>query len=161
MGHNIVAVIGTPADVARVVSAAGCPAPTKLEFGLEIAPLGHQQIDRLTELQPGEYFEGTYLSAGLQSALMRASNDGSLAYIETSYFGGTGSQAAAVFLAGNIAMRASLPIGREPASRDDPINTALRALGVRATDREDEFDSVGLRRFRDLESLGLEEWDDD
>jgi hypothetical protein len=161
MGHNIVAVIGAPADVARVVSVAGCPAPTKLEFGLEIVPLGHQQIDRLTALKPGEYFEGTYLSAGLQRALMQAAGDGSLAYIETNYFGGTGSQAAALFSAGNVIMRASLPIGREPASRDDPINTALRALGVRAAGREDEFGAIGLGRFRDLESLGLKEWDDD
>jgi len=161
MGHNITAVIGAAADVARVVSRTGGPMPVKLKFGLEIAPLGHQQIDLLTELQPGEYFDGTHLSEALQRALIQAADDGKLAYIETNYFGGTGSQAAAVFSAGRIVMRSSIPIGRQPAHRDAPINTALRALGVEALAGEDEFDSIGLGRFRDLESLGLEEWDDD
>jgi hypothetical protein len=126
-----------------------------------MAPLGHQQIDRLTALQPGEYLEGTHLSQGLQHTLTRIARDGPLAYIETNYFGGTGSQAAAVFVGGEVVMRASLPVSRNPARRDDPINTALRALGVEAALGEDEFDAIGLARFRDLESLGLEEWDED
>lgn len=161
MGHSITAVIGAPAVVARVVDAAGCPAPTDLKFGLQIAPLGHQQIDQLTQLQPGERFDGfIYLSAGLQNALIDAIVQGTLVYLETDYFGGTGSQAAAVLSAGSVVMRASMPVGREPARRKDPINTALRALGIEAATGEDEFDTIGLRRFRDLESLGVE-WDDD
>lgn len=161
MGHTIRAIVGAPEEIARVASIAECPAPTKLAFGLEIVPLGYEQFDRLTALQPGKYLEGTYLSEGLQNALIIAAGAGRLAYIETNYFGGTGSQAAAVFAAGAITVRASIPVGREPIGRDGPINTALRALGVEASAGEDEFDTVGLGRFRDLESLGLEEWDDD
>ena len=96
-----------------------------------------------------------------QTALIQAAGGGQLAYIETNYFGGTGSQAAAVFSAGEVIMRASRPISREPVRRNDPINTALRVLGVQALAGEDEFDAIGLSRFRDLESLGLTEWDDD
>jgi len=153
--------MGTPEEVARVASIAASPAPTKLKFGLEIIPLGYEQFDRLTALKPGEYFEGTHLSEGLQTALIQAAGGGQLAYIETNYFGGTGSQAAAVFSAGEVIMRASRPISREPVRRNDPINTALRVLGVQALAGEDEFDAIGLSRFRDLESLGLTEWDDD
>ncbi len=161
MGHNITAVIGAPAVVARVVNAAGCPAPTDLKFGLQIAPLGHQQIDQLTQLQPGERFDGfVHLSAGLQNALINAIDQGTLVYLETDYFGGTGSQAAAVLTAGSVVMRASVPVSREPARREDPINAALRALGIEAATGEDEFETIGLRQFRDLETLGIE-WDDD
>ena len=162
MGHNITAVIGAPAVVARVASVANCPSPTKLKFGLEIAPLGYQQIDELTALKPGQYFEGfQYLSEGLQNALMQAAGKGALAYIETNYFGGTGGQAAALFLDGHAVARVAIGISRRPAHKGDPINTVLRALGVEAVIDEDEFAALDLQRFRDLESLGFKEWDDE
>ncbi|ULR45596.1 hypothetical protein [Rhizobium sp. K102] len=67
MGHHIVAVVGSPAAVAAIVQAADCPEPTALPFGLEIAPLGDRQIDRLTKLQPGAYRDGfRSLSAALE-----------------------------------------------------------------------------------------------
>ena len=84
-----------------------------------------------------------------------------LAYIETNYFGGAGSQAAAVLSGDRILMRAAIPVTRNPAQKDDPINAALRMLGVQTTAGEDEFDTLGLRRFRDLVTLGLDDWDDE
>lgn len=162
MGHNIWAVIGPPEIIARIVDAAGCPAPTPLPFGLVIAPLGEQQIDRLTALDPGNHTDGfTYLSERLQLALAGATKDGAAAYVETNYFGGTGSQAAAVFSEGKMILEGSVPVSRQPPQHDDPINTALRALGVEAAPGQDEFDTLGLRRFRDLEALGLDDWDED
>lgn len=162
MGHSITAIIGTPTVVARVISAAGCPSATPLPFGLEIAPLGHQQIDALTALQPVEHFEGfRYLSAGLRAGLGRAVGEGVIVYVETDYFGGTGSQAAAVLSADEVAFQGTQTIGNTPTSRDDPINVALRAIGVVVDSQHDEFEALGLGRFRDLEDLALNEWDDD
>ncbi|WP_264942169.1 hypothetical protein [Sphingomonas canadensis] len=130
--------------------------------GLHIAPLGYQQIDKLTRLEPGRYSEGfKSFSEGLQAALLKAVDGGTLAFVETNYFGGTGSQAAAVIAGGKVAMQAATAVTRNPVRRDDPINSALRALGVEAASGMDEFDTVGLGRFRDLESLGLDEWDDE
>ncbi|PXA91489.1 hypothetical protein DMC47_25625 [Nostoc sp. 3335mG] len=101
------------------------------------------------------------MSEGLETSLRQASVGGQLAYIETNYFGGAGSQAAALFRDGAVVMRAAKPIDRLPAHEDHPINSALRHLGVAASRDMDEFDALGLGRFRDLESLGLDEWGDD
>lgn len=162
MGHNITAVIGPRQSVHHIAQAAGCPTPTALDFGLTIAPLGHRQIDRLTGLQPGRYIDGfAYLSGGLQDALLTAMGGGILAYFETNYSGGTGSQAAAVFSAGDVVMQAVAPVRSDIMGQDAPINAALRIIGVKASAGQDEFSAIGLGRFRDLGALGLENWDDD
>lgn len=72
------------------------------------------------------------------------------ALVETNYFGGTGSQAAAVYRGASVVMPPEgTEIGRGPVG---PINRALRALGVIASGR-DEFDTVGLGRYRDFYDL--------
>lgn len=59
------------------------------------------------------------------------------AIIETNYFGGMGDQWAAAF------------DGEERLTPDDAsINQALAALGVRSTSDRDEFEVIGLDRFR-------------
>jgi hypothetical protein len=162
MTHHIIAAIGSPPVIERVAAAAGCPPPTQLPGGLTIAALGESQIDRLTALEPGGYSDGfIHLSEALERALSSLSRDGALAYVETDYFGGTGSQAAAVFHQGKVALKLALPDSRELARREDPINAALRMLGVEAAEGLDEFDTVGLGRFRGLDDLGVAEADED
>lgn len=161
MGHYIRAVIGSPDAVERVVVAANCPAATTLSQGLVIAPLGHEQIDALTKLKPGEYAAGFgHLSEGLKAALLAAIGSHKIAYVETDYFGGTGSQGAAVLDRGTVTFESAIQIGPARSRPDDPINTALRALGVKASAGRDEFETVGLPGFSDLESLGIVEEDD-
>lgn len=158
MGHSIKVVIGKPAVVERIAKVAGCPQPTELPFGLVTAPLGERQIDKLTALQPGLYLEGFYyLSQGLRDALVAAAESDAFAYVETEYFGGMGSQGAAFFDQGRMVMNASEK--DEPTSHDSPINTVLRALGVKAERGQDEFNALGLGHFRNNEALGLEEYD--
>jgi hypothetical protein len=158
MGHHITAVIGTAPLIERVAAAAAAPPITSLSFGLVIAPLGEDQIDAITELKPGSYAHGfAYLSEALQTFLSSVTLDGALTYVETNYFGGAGSQAAAVFSGGEMVFRGATSIGRESIRRDDPINVALRKVGIEATDGRDEFDTLGLGRFRSMESLGLDE----
>jgi hypothetical protein len=141
-----------------MVEAAGCPQPTALPFGLAIAPLGHQQIDRLTKLQPGPYHESfKSLSAALGQALATASQNGRLAYIEMTYFGSAGSQAAAAFAEGKMLFSAAIPVSQAPIGRRDPLNAALHLLGVEAAGHADAFAALGLGRFRSLEHLGLDE----
>jgi hypothetical protein len=59
------------------------------------------------------------------------------AIIQTDYFGGSGSQWA-------VAFRGATRLTGEKTS----INTALAALGVRASSPDDEFDTIGLGRYR-------------
>lgn len=66
---------------------------------------------------------------------------GRYALISTDYFGGTGTQQAAVYEAGQTLMPAT-PGG---------INAALRLLGVRRGLLTDEFDTIGLGRHRSFD----------
>lgn len=162
MGHSINAVVGPAETVAKIVEAASCPSATELQFGLAIAPLGHAQIDRLTGQEPSEIAEGfKYLSPALERGLVDAAGGGGFVYIETEYFGGTGSQAAAIFSDLQYATRLVETEVDAPAQPESPINYALRSLGVRAAPGQDEFDTLGFQRFRSLEALGLDEWGDD
>ncbi len=68
---------------------------------------------------------------------------GLIAYVEASYCGGTGIQAFALY-------REGAAVG-SPVVASDAINQALRAFSVRADGFRDEFEAVGLRRFRDTE----------
>lgn len=161
MGHSINAVIGSVETVTKIVVASGSTAATALPFGLAIAPLGHVQIDKLTGLEPSVVGDGfRYLSPALERGLVEAADGGGFAYIETDYFGGTGSQASAIF-SRELPPRRLVDTGaKAPARPDSPINQALRSLGVKAALGQDEFDTLGLGRFRDLEALGLDEWSD-
>ncbi|WP_067900299.1 hypothetical protein [Nocardia vaccinii] len=62
--------------------------------------------------------------------------DSTFAVVLTDYFGGIGEQWAAVSVDGG------------PVRSVNAINTALRALGIRATAGSDEFDTVGLAAHR-------------
>ncbi|HEY7426084.1 MAG TPA: hypothetical protein VH682_17775 [Gemmataceae bacterium] len=68
------------------------------------------------------------------------------AVIETDYFGGQGGQAAAVY-------RGDREVMAPAVGAVGPINEALRHLSIRASAGNDEFDTVGLGRFRDFDDL--------
>lgn len=65
-----------------------------------------------------------------------ASKAATLAFVSAGYFGGEGDQTAAVFARGQCIASAVT------------INRALELLGVSAADGMDEFDTVGLGRYR-------------
>jgi hypothetical protein len=63
---------------------------------------------------------------------------GRVAYIETDYFGRTGSQVATAFERGVRILECG------------SVNEALRAIGVRAAAGCDEWDTVGLSDHRSM-----------
>ena len=68
-----------------------------------------------------------------------------LLYFETEYFGGMGTQGAAVFRDGEL-------VFGPQAAELGPINNALAVLGVRTVPPAvDEFETVGLQRHRSVE----------
>ncbi len=71
------------------------------------------------------------------------SADAPVAYVETAYFGGVGEQAAAVWHKGKVSLH--------PSQATHAINAALRAIGVVHSAAGDEFDAIGLGRFRHTE----------
>jgi hypothetical protein len=88
--------------------------------------------------------------AGLGGALSACSKAGPVAYVEADYFGGTGTQAAQVWDAGEVVLGPLCKAEREsfPAA-GSPISQALRRLGVVKGSQFDEFEAVGLVRHRD------------
>ncbi len=70
---------------------------------------------------------------------------GKVAYVEAEFFGGDGTQACVTW---DSARQVSQPL-----VDDRAINIALRFLGVMVGDHHDEFDALGLGRYR-----GTDEW---
>lgn len=68
---------------------------------------------------------------------------GKVAYVEAEFFGGTGTQACVTW---DVTGQVSQPMVDESA-----INAALKFLGVRIEDHQDEFDALGLGRCRTTE----------
>jgi hypothetical protein len=149
MGHSITGLILPGPFDARAV-ADWDVAEVPLGAGLRLAHLTHYftaywQVRRggtgRLDLPPGlpSVFPGEGVVLRLAAALTGVTDAPRIppfALVMTDYFGGTGAQWACVFVAGR----------RTGGVRD--INAALRALGVRAADGADEFDTVGLGRHR-------------
>jgi|HubBroStandDraft_5_1064220.scaffolds.fasta_scaffold66337_2 hypothetical protein len=145
MGHAINAIVFGTAVKDAILAEIPHARVTSLSKGLFLVPNTDALFDALREQYPNvedanrEIF--WKLSGLLALVLERASIHGPIAYIETDYFGGAGTQAAAVWRDGRVLM--------SPAkARRGPINRALRHLGVRFTWPRDAFQAVGLHRYR-------------
>lgn len=68
---------------------------------------------------------------------------GRMAYIEAEFFGGDGTEA-------HILVEEDGEV-RTAIAESDAINVALKWLGVQSGGKFDEFESVGLGRYRDTE----------
>ncbi len=120
-----------------------------LKKGLYLVPITDELFDALASRYPDmkEISSESFgkFSGPLERVLESASLQGPVAYIETEYFGGSGTQSAAVWRDGRLLM---------PPTKSEnvgPINRALRHLGVRFVWSRDAFQIVGLDRYRDNE----------
>ncbi|KOX22220.1 hypothetical protein [Nocardiopsis sp. NRRL B-16309] len=92
------------------------------------------------------------LPPGFDRALAACSAAGPLAYVEAEYFGGAGEQNAQVWNGGRVVLGPlHLPEDRPSVADGSPISLALRHLGIDRGDHLDEFDAVGLGRYRRTE----------
>jgi hypothetical protein len=148
MGHSVsgfVARFDTLAAAARALPGARV---ARLEQGFGFLPL-------TDELAPGDATASDMQSlVGLTAVLAAWAAEQSrtfrIAYVETEYFGGLGSQAAVLWQDGKIALG---PVRSNNESEDRPsaewpINAVGRRLGVQRGEAFDEFDTLGLGRHR-------------
>lgn len=84
--------------------------------------------------------ELTLFTDAIFNFMQEYSNDCMLAYIETDYFGGIGTQAGVLFENGRVII--------EPTEEENIINIILNKLGVYRENGKDEFDSLGLYKYR-------------
>jgi hypothetical protein len=119
-------------------------------LGLDTLPGGTPFAARSrAELLTGPESGFRVLTPGLVALLEAGSTIGTVGYVEADYTGRDGSQAAAVWRAGNL-VTGPLLLGRQEtfSSASAPISVALRVLGVAARGPVDEFVMAGLGRHR-------------
>jgi hypothetical protein len=142
MGHSIQAMIasdGVAAALHRQYPALSC---VPASGGLTILPVNAEFVDSLPA-GPRSPASGDFalLTAGLSRLLLELPRHGSLAYVETDYFGGRGGQGAVVYSEGREVMAPCwLPGG--------VINEALTILGVPQPLTSDRFAAIGLAAVR-------------
>ena len=103
------------------------------------AGLGAADPDPLPalEMAPGVAALAAELSAG-----------GPVLYVATLFFGGTGGQDALVWGGGKLTLALCDNQGEMSEWPNSPISRALRSVGVKAAQGEDEFDALGLGSHR-------------
>lgn len=75
--------------------------------------------------------------------------DKSIVYLTTDYFGGHGNQSAKVFMNNKKVFNQN----DEFDWKLKPINSALKMIGVNKLDNMDEFDTIGLSKYRSNENF--------
>jgi hypothetical protein len=122
-------------------------APVQLSGELVIVPLRDVDLDSFLTLPLTGGNEGfVYLSDQLMESLVDSSVQGMVMYFETEYFGGIGTQGAVVLEHGKVLLRPRV-------AESGPINEALALFGVEVRPpARDEFDTVGLGRYRSTDA---------
>lgn len=115
--------------------------PVALNLGFSLLPFTKTLRDQaaipflpFTDEKPSE------LPQTLEALGLQLSNDGNVAYVEAQFWAGVGTQASIVWVKARKVQPLSVNGGA--------INTALQRLGVVVRDVLDEFEAIGLDRFR-------------
>jgi hypothetical protein len=164
MGHVLHAVIGRRTAVAEFAGPWLSAHLVRLPQGFALVPLTESLFDEIAATgrseAPDPFTQFERLSERVEVALKGASTTGPLAYIETDYFGGCGTQSAVAWdrrgiLAGPFKTETSWSgshhVVKPPG--EWAINRVLAALGVVPAAEEDEFDTMSLGQFRSTESV--------
>lgn len=142
MGHHIHAIIGAAAVVDRLAELGLIGAPIALDAGFAWVPVPDHELDRMAEttsVARGPWDERfVHFGGVLPTLVTELSMHGPVAYIETEYFGGAGTQVATAF------------DRRVRILECGSVNEALRAIGVRAAPGRDEWDTLGLSAHRGM-----------
>jgi hypothetical protein len=161
MAHTLKAVIGRTPDATELGSRWVLARLIALPQGMAMIPLTARLLDDMEKLVSsarhprGE--KSGLLPAALSSVLEKVTQDCSLGYIETDYFGGVGSQTAALWRNGRLVLGPLLrethwdaESGQHIDSGPAAINDVLVQLGVKRGRSVDEFDALGLSKYRSV-----------
>ena len=147
MGHYIQAIVGSKHVLDSIQQRFGMSRVVELSQGLFLLPVIEELYDALPSTRDALTWEGEFhfrfLDSKVVALLKEASKESAVAYVETEYFGGDGDQGAIVARDGTIVFG--------PAAGDGSINAALRLIGATKEAAYDEFDAIGLSRFRNNE----------
>ena len=152
MGHSVQLIVGRGAAVQAFLRQWPGARALELREGWQAIPVEDALYAAIEAKAPGASRppELDVSPLGLDQALAGATEGGGgLAYVETEYFGGSGGQSATAFVDGREAMAPQRARGGGGA-----INQALRAIGVKRSVADDEFDTIGLGERRSMDDYG-------
>lgn len=157
MSHSITAFVARRPALAALAQSTGRASFYKLKNAdFFVLPITDDVFDAVVAAKgPGTLVAVEFwgLTNNLVQLAREASSHGPVAYIETDYFGGMGTQGAAVWKDGTLL--------QEPATAGKGIiNLALRAIGLGPDFGLDEFDTLGLgqvRHLSDFEAMAPQE----
>jgi hypothetical protein len=162
MGHMLAAFISQSAALRALAAACGHTQIIALPHGFFLLPIQVELLDhdhfQLPNPLPTEYPAFRLLVPELIVIAGQHAQAAPIAYVETDYHGGVGTQAAMLWyrdtIIGPVQTETRPMLGRRdmvPAEQR-AINQILHHLGVQPTTRNDCFDTLGLGRFRSNEA---------
>ena len=155
MGHCINAFLGRT-DRINSLSKTWLRSPIQLSQGLSMLFLTEELYDEINASahidNEAPFVRFTFFTPAIARLLEEHSHQGKLAYIETDYAGGAGTQMAVLYENGKQKFP---PVVTEDfkiwtPSDERAINIVLKGFGVQKLSGKDEFDSIGLGNFRDM-----------
>ncbi|MEU8611429.1 hypothetical protein AB0C29_25920 [Actinoplanes sp. NPDC048791] len=148
MGYTLEAFIGDPGVLRPVVDRWPVAALVPLSAGLSLIPMTDELFDAAGGGPTSEALGFWKLPAGFEPERVA----GAVAYVEAEFFGGVGTQRAALWMSGRLAL-GPLFVGEDEhfAPAGSPISQVLARLGAGREGHHDEFDAIGLGRHRHTE----------
>ena len=149
--HDLQALIANSEPLRRHAQSLRTAVLCELPQGLALLPLTDVVLAELAVGQ-GDVPSALLptLTRGALAFAVAASQAAPVAFVSTCYFGGQGTQDALVWSQGELIFSPrSAPYA--DAWPNSPISRALRTLGIVADDGSDEFDTVGLGKYRTTE----------
>ena len=164
MAHMIQGVIGKPKALQKIIASLNSiqltieelPQNFKLLFLCKKAKEAiYEQMDSAAFNDTVEPFD--FLDLKIKKYLESTCSNDLLAYIETDYFGGTGTQSAGFFKEGELLnsykgsthdIDPAIPWPKR--LLEEPINRVLRKIGVLRNPDLDEFKTLGLDEYRHM-----------
>jgi hypothetical protein len=142
VGYTLEAIIGPSAAIQPVAADLPAAALIALPQGIAMVPMTDEVFDAagsaVTEARPLGFWK---LPTGFEERLAAWSVAGPVGYLEAEFFGGMGSQRAALWVDGALALGPLAIEEGQPFQRDgSPISRLLRHLGV--TRRSDSTSST-------------------
>ena len=156
MGHCIRAILGNSEKI-NALAESWSRKPIQLSQGLSMLFLTDDLFDDVTESvnvdNEIEIVGFNYFTSAIAFVLAEHTQNGKLAYFETEYFGGSGTQTAILYEKGKPKFPAIFTDdtkGKCPAEKR-AINMILKEFNVLKLNEKDEFDSIGLGNFRRMD----------
>jgi hypothetical protein len=145
MTHSVTGIIAKSNCVDRICSSHPPLRAVPLHQEFSLFPLTKEIVESLGVSRSVDHEDLGNIPNELTDILSELSIFCPLLYFQTDYFGGEGSQLAMVFDKGMIIFGPAENI-------TGPINEGLRLLGARTEANDDEFDSIGLGKYRNTDS---------